>query len=70
MKVPFVTVAAMLLAGCVTATPAALSDPETIRGVNAIGITVSDIDDTLAFYQGAVPYELVERRRRAPRTRG
>ena len=63
MKVPFVTVAAMLLAGCVTATPAALSGPETIRGVNAIGITVSDIDDTLAFYQGAVPYELVERRR-------
>ena len=33
-----------------------------IKGVHHIGITVSDIDDTLAFYSRSVPYELVERR--------
>lgn len=33
-----------------------------IKGVHNIGITVSDIDDTLAFYSRSVPYELVERR--------
>ncbi|WP_209348209.1 VOC family protein [Pontixanthobacter sp. CEM42] len=36
---------------------------EAIRGIHNVGITVSDIDETLAFYGAAVPYELVERRR-------
>lgn len=57
-------IAALLLGGCVPAAPlqgAAPAPSESIRGVNTIGITVSDIDDTLAFYSAAVPYELVER---------
>ena len=36
---------------------------DAIRGVHHVGITVSDIDQTLAFYSAAVPYELVERDR-------
>lgn len=37
--------------------------PTSIRGVHNVSITVSDIDDTLEFYQAAVPYELVDRTR-------
>lgn len=37
--------------------------PTSIRGVHNVSITVSDIDNTLAFYQAAVPYELVDRTR-------
>ena len=43
--------------------PSSIASPEAIRGVHNVGITVSDIDDTLAFYGAAVPYELVERQR-------
>ncbi len=43
--------------------PAVEAAPDAIRGVHNVGITVSDIDDTLAFYGAAVPYELVERKR-------
>lgn len=32
-----------------------------IKGVRFIGVTVSDIDETLAFYQSAVPYKLIRR---------
>lgn len=54
------------LAGCAPVgepapAPVAAAEPEAIRGVQHIGMTVSDIDATLAFYQAAVPYELVER---------
>ncbi len=34
-----------------------------LKGVRFIGKTVSDIDQTIAFYQTAVPFELVERYR-------
>ncbi|GLQ21378.1 VOC family protein [Algimonas porphyrae] len=37
-----------------------------IKGVRFIGMTVSDIDETLAFYQSAVPYRLVRRDLVAP----
>lgn len=36
--------------------------PEAIRGVHNVSLTVSDIDDTLAFYGAAVPFELVDRK--------
>lgn len=63
--------AAALTAGCapVDEMPppaqvmAPVAAPESIRGVHSVMITVSDIDETLAFYSAAVPYELVERRR-------
>lgn len=42
--------------------PESLGDTR-IKGVRFIGKTVSDIDDTLAFYQQAVPFELVSRYR-------
>lgn len=57
------------VAGCAMPSPAtspepvAEADPDSIRGVHNVSITVSDIDDTLAFYGAAVPYELVERSR-------
>ncbi len=35
---------------------------DSIRGVHNVGITVSDIDATLAFYSSAVTYELIDRR--------
>jgi catechol 2,3-dioxygenase-like lactoylglutathione lyase family enzyme len=38
------------------------ASPDVIRGVHHVGITVSNIDATLAFYQKAVNYEVVERR--------
>lgn len=37
--------------------------PEAIKGVHHVGITVSDIDETVAFYSKAVPYEVVQRSR-------
>ncbi|XUU60808.1 VOC family protein [Erythrobacter sp. HA6-11] len=43
--------------------PDAPASPEAIKGVHHVGITVSDIDDTVAFYAAAVPFELVERSR-------
>lgn len=53
-----------LLTACATVPeqvpPAAAA---AIKGVHHVGITVSDIDDTVAFYTRAVPYEVVERRR-------
>ncbi|QTD57455.1 VOC family protein [Parasphingorhabdus cellanae] len=42
--------------------PSTLGDTR-IKGVRFVGKTVSDIDDTIAFYQQAVPYELVHRYR-------
>lgn len=36
--------------------------PDSIRGAHNVSITVSDIDDTLAFYGAAAPYELVDRK--------
>lgn len=36
--------------------------PDSIRGVHNVSLTVSDIDDTLAFYGAAVPFELVDRK--------
>ncbi|MFO6448388.1 VOC family protein [Erythrobacter sp. NE805] len=59
--------ACALIAGCAAApAPAPLAAAPVvagaIKGVHHIGITVSDIDATLAFYRAAVPYELVERR--------
>ena len=59
----FVTSAA--LASCA---PASLSSgasspapPDSILGVHHIGITVSDIDDTVAFYGSVVDFDVVER---------
>jgi catechol 2,3-dioxygenase-like lactoylglutathione lyase family enzyme len=62
MKAVYAILAAALLASCAT-TPA-MSPPAavpTIKGVRHIGITVSDIDATLAFYQPNIPYELIYR---------
>lgn len=42
----------------VTASPAS---PDAIKGVHHVGITVSDIDQTIAFYSAAVPFEVIER---------
>lgn len=42
--------------------PKSLAD-NRIKGVRFIGKTVSDIDQTVAFYQKAVPFELVKRYR-------
>lgn len=42
----------------IAAAPAA---PDAILGVHHVGITVSDIDDTIAFYSAAVDFEVVER---------
>ena len=42
--------------------PASLGDTR-IKGVRFIGKTVSDIDQSIAFYQQAVPFELVSRYR-------
>lgn len=39
------------------------ASPEAIRGVHNVGITVSDIDETIAFYGSAVTYEVVSRQR-------
>lgn len=39
-----------------------------VKGVRFIGKTVSDIDETLAFYQGVVPYTLIRRDRVDPAT--
>lgn len=64
----FVSLATVMLASCSVpegqATMPGPSEPvtaESVRGVHNVTITVSDIDDTLAFYGSAVPYELVER---------
>lgn len=72
MRYAFAALACAWLAGCTAATgPAATSAPlpaaapvvtGAIKGVHHIAITVSDIDDTLAFYSRSVPYDLVERR--------
>ena len=57
---------ALALGSCTTIpdrnASAAPAGPNEIRGVHHVGITVSDIDDTVAFYRQAVPYELVERK--------
>ena len=65
---PVTLAVSFLLAGCMgvapetaEVAPAATAAPAAIRGVHHILITVSDIDDTMAFYGQAVPYELVER---------
>lgn len=47
--------------------PANLDDTR-IKGVRFIGKTVSDIDQSIAFYQNAVPFELVSRYRIAAST--
>ncbi len=39
------------------------ASPGAIRGVHNVGITVSDIDATIAFYSSAVTYEVVSRER-------
>lgn len=38
------------------------ASPDVILGVHHIGITVSDIDDTIAFYGSAVDFDVLERR--------
>lgn len=73
MRPMLATFACALLAGCTsgagTPPPQAAAQVSSapaiagaIKGVHHIGITVSNIDDTLAFYSRSVPYELVERR--------
>lgn len=61
-----VAMLALALTSCATVSERGTSGdtagPEAIKGVHHVGITVSDIDDTIAFYSKAVPYELVERR--------
>ncbi|MBD2842882.1 VOC family protein [Erythrobacter rubeus] len=58
--------AAFALASCSTTQTAqfeaAPADPDAILGVHHVGITVSDIDETIAFYSAAVDFEVVERR--------
>ena len=57
---------ALALTSCATiperATPREALGSDSIKGVHHVGITVSDIDDTIAFYSKAVPYEFVERK--------
>ena len=57
----------LVLTSCSTipgpAPSAAPAGRDGIKGVHHVGITVSDIDKTIAFYSKAVPYELVERKR-------
>jgi len=56
----------MILAITLAAAPAAdapPSKPTPMKGIRHIGITVSDIDATLAFYGKAVPYRLESRYR-------
>ena len=71
MRPVLTALACALVASCTASGPIAAepagstpSQPAegTIKGVHHIGITVSDIDETLAFYSRSVPYELVERR--------
>lgn len=54
------------LGSCATSGPevekVAAASPEAILGVHHVGITVSDIDDTLDFYTRVVDLEVVERR--------
>jgi catechol 2,3-dioxygenase-like lactoylglutathione lyase family enzyme len=58
---------ALALPSCATVPQSAptpkVAGSDSIKGVHHVGITVSDIDDTIAFYGKAVPYELVERKR-------
>ncbi len=56
--------AAMLM----VAAPAAAQEGEAMLGVRHVGITVSDIDATVAFYGATVPFEVV-RRERVPASR-
>lgn len=71
MRFAFLGLLAGVFAECASPTarspaptqPVAEAAPDAIRGVHNVGMTVSDIDDTLAFYSAAVPYELVERKR-------
>ncbi len=71
MRFAFVSLVAGMLVGCalpasqttVPLQPVAEAAPDAIRGIHNVGITVSDIDETLAFYSAAVPYEVVERKR-------
>ncbi|MGX7953547.1 VOC family protein [Tsuneonella sp. HG249] len=64
---PFAAMLALALTSCATmpepVPTAQVAAPDAIKGVHHVGITVSDIDDTIAFYSKAVPYELVERKR-------
>ncbi|MBV7265171.1 VOC family protein [Erythrobacter ani] len=56
----------LALAGCSTTQLAQSAtepaNPDAILGVHHVGITVSDIDDTIAFYSAAVDFEVVERK--------
>ena len=45
------------------AAPAAAQQGEAMLGVRHVGITVSDIDETVAFYGATVPFEVVRRER-------
>jgi catechol 2,3-dioxygenase-like lactoylglutathione lyase family enzyme len=55
----------MLVAGATAPaladTPAAVGPATTIKGVRYVGVTVSDIDATLEFYNAAANYEVVKR---------
>lgn len=56
--------AIVCMIGCQTAADDAemtSAEPDSIKGVRFVGLTVSDIDETLAFYQSAVPYDLIRR---------
>lgn len=62
MKAAFLSLlAAACLASCATTPAPSASTASTIKGVRHIGITVSDIDATLAFYAPNVPFTLVHR---------
>ena len=58
--------AGLSISSCISAeaAPAAIAPapPEEILGVHHIGITVSNIDDTIAFYSSVVDFDVVERR--------
>lgn len=58
--------AGLSISSCISAeaAPAAIAPapPEEILGVHHIGITVSNIDDTIAFYGSVVDFDVVERR--------
>ncbi|MEM7665858.1 MAG: VOC family protein [Pseudomonadota bacterium] len=60
-----IAIALVSLAGCMTLddepVATAPASPEAILGVHHVGVTVSDIDDTVAFYSTVVDFEVVER---------
>lgn len=67
-RILLATGAMLMLAGCAQTgldpAPEIIVEADQtsgVKGVRFIGLTVSDIDETLAFYQNAVPYRVVRR---------